>query len=397
MTKEERDRSAPAKSPSHERSIDDFEVAEIPQCVYKKTPRDLHYQADLDFCGECGDEPSQGCQTQPMSPDIGHSLASPSEEARSDRDDSHGDSYSSREYVDESEDDELTADLDDDMSHDDEDDESHDNENNASQDNEDNESNHLDDHEDGDNETPWSDEAANEEEYDMEEIISKDQVSQRRMQRIEIDNNDNRTVVPVVDNNRPAQDMGDLPQCDVLAHASSTTSQSTVERLTSSPSTPKGPTSSRQRLSEAHLSRQTLFQVHYERSPSNRTKRTKTTLSADPSYDEDVKDNERSVRERIVKSFAPGVDDLGSARKGFVYAFRDNELPLIKIGFTTGVLSARKSCIERNCGFIKELTLVAAVEVNAYKQLEKIVHQDLAPHRVYFDCACGKLGKRRDS
>jgi hypothetical protein len=122
--------------------------------------------------------------------------------------------------------------------------------------------------------------------------------------------------------------------------------------------------------------------------------RTWITLSADPSYDEDVKDNEKSVRERIVESFAPGVDDLGSDREGFVYAFRDNELPLIKIGFT-GSLKARKSSIERDCGFVKKLTLVAAVKVNAYKQLENIVHQDLAPHRVYFDCACGKLANKK--
>jgi hypothetical protein len=410
MTTEERDRSAPAKSSSDERSIDDFEVSEVPRCVHE-TPCDLHWQAYLDFREECDNEPSQDRQTQPMSPDVGHGLASPSEapseapsdEARSDRDDIHGESYSSREYVDESEDDDLTTGLVDDMSHDHEDKESHDhwdnrshdNEDNGSHDNEDNESNYLDDDEDSDNETSWSDEAANEEEYDMEEIISKDHVSQRRMQRIEIDKNDTRTVVPVVDDNRPAQDMGDLPQCDVLAHASSTTSQSTVERLTSSPSTPKGPTSSRQHQSEAYLSRQTLFRAHYERSPSDRTWRTWITLSADPSYDEDVKDNEKSVRKRIVESFAPGVDDLGSDRKGFVYAFRDNELPLIKIGFTALPLAARKSCIERNCGFVKELTLVAAVKVNAYKQLEEIVHQDLAPHRVYFDCACGKLANKK--
>jgi hypothetical protein len=390
MTDEERDRSAPAKSPSHERSIDDFEVSELPRCVYEN-PCVLHWQTNLDFRGECGNEPTQDRQTQPMSPDVGHGLASPSEapseEARSDRDDIHGESYSSREYVDESEDDDLTADLDDDISHDHEDNESHVHW--------DNKSNHLSDDEDGDDETSWSDGGVDEEEYDMEEMISKDQVSQRRMQRIEIDDNDNRTVVPVVDINRPTQDLRDLPQCDVLAHASSTTSQSSVERLTSSPSTPKGPTSSRQHQSEAYLSRQTLFQAHYERSPSDRTWRTRITLSADPSYDEDVKDNEKSVRKRIVESFAHGVDDLGSDRKGFVYAFRDNELPLIKIGCTALPLAARKSCIERNCGFVKELTLVAAVKVNAYKQLEKIVHQDLAPHRVYFDCACGKLANRK--
>jgi hypothetical protein len=373
MTEEERDRSAPAKSPSHGRSVEDFEVSEIPEFMYKKTPCDLHFQAYQDFCGECSDEPSQSRQSQPMSPDLGHRSASPSsEEVRSDRDDSHGDSYSSREYVDESEDD----DLDDNLSHD----------------SEDNESNHLEEDEDGGNQSSWSDEVTEEEEYDMEEMISKDHTSQRRMQRIEIDDQNRRTIVSIVDDNRPAQNKGDSPQCEVIAHASGTTSQSTVERLTSSPSTPKGTSSSR---CEADSSRKTVFRVHYERSPSDRTLRTVNTISADPSYDEGVENNEEVVRKRILESFASGIDDLGSAREGFVYAFRDNELPLIKIGFTAGTLHARQSRIEKRCGFVKGLTLVDAVKVKAYKQLERIVHQDLAPHRVYFDCACGKIVNKK--
>jgi hypothetical protein len=346
MTEEERDRSAPTESPSHERSAEDFE----------------------------------GRQSQPMSPGLGHRSASPSsEEALSDRDDSYGESYSSREYVDQSEDDNSIDDLDDNMRHD----------------NEDNESSHLDDDVDGGNETPWSDEAANEEEYDMEEVISKDHVSQRRMQRIEIDKDDKRTLVPIADGNEPGQSMGDLPRCEVLPHASGTPSQNAFGHLNSSPSTPKGTTSSLQRQFEADSSRKVLFRDHFERSPSNRTLRTVTTLSADPSYDEDVEINERAVRKRILESFKPGVDDTGPAKKGFVYAFRDNDFPLIKFGSTAGTLKQRKSHIERKCGFVNGLTLVAAVEVKAYKQLEKIIHQDLAPHRIYFDCACGKTDNQK--
>jgi hypothetical protein len=346
MTEKERDQSAPAKSPSHERSVEDFE----------------------------------GRQSQPISPGLGHRSASPSSgEARSDRDDSYGESYSSREYVDQSEDDNSIDDLDDSMSHD----------------NEDNESSHLNNDVDGGNETPWSDEAANEEEYDMEEVISKDHVSQRRMQRIEIDNDDKRTLVPIADDNEPGQSTDDLPQCEVLAHASGTTSQHTFAHLNSSPSTPKGTTSSLQRQFEADSSRKVLFRDHFVRSPSNRTLRTVTTLSADPSYDEDVEVNERVVRKRILESFKPGVDNTGPAKKGFVYAFRDNDFPLIKFGSTAGTLKARKSHIERKCGFVNGLTLVVAVEVNAYKQLEKIIHQDLAPHRIYFDCACGKTDNQK--
>jgi hypothetical protein len=71
MTEEERDWSAPAKSPSHERSVEDFEVSGIPECMYKETPCDLHFQAYQDFCGECSDEPAQSRQSQPMSPDLG--------------------------------------------------------------------------------------------------------------------------------------------------------------------------------------------------------------------------------------------------------------------------------------------------------------------------------------
>jgi hypothetical protein len=373
MTEEERDQCRPTKSPSHERSVEDFEVSEIPECMYKKTPCDLHFQAYQDFCGNCSDEPSQSRQSQPMPPGLGHRSASPSsEEVRSDRDDSHGDSYSSREYVDESEDDNSIDDL--------------------SHDSEDNQSNHLDDDEDGGNQSPWSDEVTEEEEYDMEEMISKHHTSQRRMQRIEIDNKDKRTIVSIVDDGRLAQNKGDLPQCEVLAHASGTTSQSTIERLASSPSTPKGTTLSR---CEADSSWKTGFRVQYERSPSDRTSRTASTISADPSYDEGVESNEEVVRKRILESFAPGVDGLGSAREGFVYAFRDNELPLIKIGFTAGTLGARQSRIEKRCGFVKGLTLVEAVKVKAYKQLERIVHQDLAPHRVYFDCACGKIVNKK--
>lgn len=307
-------------------------------------------------------------------------LSPASEEARSDREDSHGDSYSSRECVDESEGDGLTDDLDDNMSHD----------------NEDSMSNHLDDDEYGGNGTPWSDEAADEEKYDMEEVMSKDHVSQRRMQRIEIDNDNKRTLVPIADDNTPAQSMHDLPQCKVLAHASGTTSQCTVERLTSSPSTPKGTVLSQQRRSEVHSSRKTLFGGNLERSKSDRTRQTLTTISADLSYDEDVNDNEERVRQRIMRSFAPGANDLDSAKEGFVYAFRDNELPLIKIGFTTRTLKVRKSEFERKCRIVDGLTPVAAVKVRAYKQLEKIVHQDLAPHRVYFDCACGKLENKKE-
>jgi hypothetical protein len=346
MTEKERDQSAPAKSPSHERSVEDFE----------------------------------GRQSQPMSPGLGHRSASPSsEEARSDRDDSYGESYSSREYVDQSEDDNSIDDLDDSMSHD----------------NEDNESSHFNNDVDGGNETPWSDEAANEEEYDMEEVISKDHVSQRRMQRIEIDNDDKRTLVPIADDNEPGQSTDNLPQCESLAHASGTTSQHTFAHLNSSPSTPKGTTSSLQRQFEANSSRKVLFRDHFERSPSNRTLRTVTTLSADPSYDEGVEVNERVVRKRILESFKPGVDDTGPAKKGFVYAFRDNDFPLIKFGSTAGTLNQRRSHIERKCGFVNGLTLVVAVEVNAYKQLEKIIHQDLAPHRIYFDCACGKRDNQK--
>jgi hypothetical protein len=90
----------------------------------------------------------------------------------------------------------------------------------------------------------------------------------------------------------------------------------------------------------------------------------------------------------------PKGDSPAYEKAGYVYAFGDNELSLIKFGRTTD-LKARKAYIERVCGFVKGISLVAAVKVKACKRLEDIIHQDLAPHRWFFDCGCGQFKRQK--
>jgi hypothetical protein len=322
-------------------SGDGHNIGDIPKCMYKRNLCGLHRQTCLDFVGSCGS-------------------------------DGHEELLSSCESTDETDHnlpDDMAAGLNDDL---------------------DGNSN-----EDEDDENDLSADARDLAEYDREEVIWKDQVSQHRRQRVKIDEDDVKTLVSVSDDDDRAESMIDSPQRGSVSYASRATPKCTRKYSSRSPSTPKNTPSFLRRYSDKDSAQKTLYYGHYKNSPSYRTLRTVTTLSADPSYDEDVEVNEEAVRQRIKAPIVSKGHNPAYGKAGFVYAFRDNELPLIKIGYTTKKLEERKSAIEKSCGYINSMTLVAAVEVKAYKRLEEIIHQDLAPHRRFFDCACGGRNKHR--
>jgi hypothetical protein len=340
------------------------DVVETPACMHKRALCDLHYQICLDFVRGSDGEAFRYHRTKSSSPSAKPGLIDAGKEATSGHD-GRGEfcsSCSSDDCTVESDqhsDDDMEGGLDD----------------------------GLDDDGNDDSGSLPSVDACDMAEYDKEEVIQKDQVSQRRKQRMEIDQDDVRTLVSVSDDDDCAGGMTDPTQSEAITHASLATPKFIRKPSSRSPSTPKNTPSFLRRYSDKHSAQRTFYNGHYQKSPGYRTLRAVTTLSADPSYDDDVEVNEQAVRRRIMKPFKSKSANTAS---GFVYVFRDNELPLIKIGRTTKALEARKSFIERNCGFMKELSLVAAVKVKDYKRLEEIMHQDLAPHRRFFDCACGE-------
>jgi hypothetical protein len=112
------------------------------------------------------------------------------------------------------------------------------------------------------------------------------------------------------------------------------------------------------------------------------------TLHADKSYSSEPTDNAEAVRELLIRPLVLAKDtNLGKTAS--VYAFRDVDLDLVKIGFAADVEKRRKA-LEKKCKIIGGLTLVASIEeVLAYRRLEKLIQQDLAPHRWFFGCHCG--------
>jgi hypothetical protein len=123
------------------------------------------------------------------------------------------------------------------------------------------------------------------------------------------------------------------------------------------------------------------------RSSEKRVLKASRTLEADPSYARDSKDNEQSVRECLRSPLIFAESEFW--REGTIYAFRDKALDLVKIGFTTKPIAERKGQHEKRCKILKGLTHVTDVRVPAYRWIEKVIHQDLAPHRWFFHCECG--------
>lgn len=358
-------------------SDDGKEVIEIPKCMYEGELCNLHHQICLSFMGRYDSETSENHRTKSVAPKMDPDLTFAGTESGSDREDGHGELFSSHECTDDMDlqsDDYANTDLND-ASYDDSD-------NNSSRDSFDND--------DDEDELLSSDDTCDLAEYDKEEVLQKDQVSQRRRQLIEDDKDNLRTLVTVSGNDVRSQSMFDQMQSQCIKQASRMTSNLAGGHSSSAPSTPKKDTSSLQHSYDSDSARRISYGFHYRNSPGPRTLMTVTTISADPSYDKDVHTNEKAVRRRILAPFASKGHKSAYGEEGFVYAFRDNELPFIKIGYARD-LKKRKAQIEKDCGFVESMSLVAAVKVKAHKRLEKIIHQDLAPHRRFFNCACGEF------
>lgn len=353
-------------------SGDEDEVIEIPKCMYEWALCDLHHQICLSFVGRHGSEASGNHRNKPVPHGTEPELTLAGTDPESDRDDCDGEGLSSRECADETgqqSDEDTKNDSNDDLN------------SYAGGD--------SDDNGDDENEPPSCDDACDLAEYDKEEVIQKDQVSQPRMQLIEDKKDNLRTLVTISSDNARSQSMVDQTQSERVEQANRMTPNPAGGHSSSSPFTPKNDALSVQHFYDIDLARRSSYEVHLKRSPGLRTLMTVTTISADPSYDKDVHTNEKAVRQRILEPFASKGHNSPYGEEGFVYAFRDNELPFIKIGHARD-LEVRKAQIERTCGFVESMSLVAAVKVKAYKRLEQIIHQDLAPHRRFFDCACGE-------
>jgi len=356
---------------------DEANAMVIPECMQKRALCDLHHQLCLDLvCGSDG-KAFQDRHIEPFSNVTIPGLMSASTTAALDQDDGHEKPFNSHKYPDESGQ-QLGGEMDDD-SDDDLADAMIEDLGGDSGKNEDDE--------------PLSVDALGLDEYDRQVVIQKDEVSQRRRQYI-VDEDDVRTLLSVSDLDDRAGSMSDSRQSDTMIHADCTTPKHAGEHSSSSPFTPNNHPLSLQHSFDIHSARINLYTGQFHLSPNDRTLRTVTTMSADPSYDEPVELNEKAVRQLIMDADHFKSNSPAYAKSGYVYAFRDNELSLVKFGHTTD-LKTRKAEIERVCGFKKGITLVAAVKVKARKQLEEIIHQDLAPHRWFFDCKCGKSKRQK--
>lgn len=328
---------------------------EIPDCVHTRTPCDMHHAALFDFVRQCGPETFQIHQKQLLLLGSDQDWNASEAETDSDLDSNHEELHSSGK----NEDSNLG---------DDEDDVKHEND---------------------DDGTPQSIEPFDAEEDDKEEIIHKDEASVRCLQFIKVNDDRERWLVPIFSDDEPAESTDELQQCKTVTQPFRTASRVTRDRSRGPSVGSKDDPSLLQLVYEIDSDKKDFLKQCYNESPNYRTLIAWITLSIDPSCYQNVQSNEKVVRQRITAPFVSQASDPALAKEGFVYAFRDNDFQLIKIGSTTS-LEKRKADIERKCGFVKGLTLVAAAKVKAYKRLEDIVHQDLAPHRRFFDCACGQ-------
>jgi hypothetical protein len=127
------------------------------------------------------------------------------------------------------------------------------------------------------------------------------------------------------------------------------------------------------------------------------------SMEGDAMYDRLPRDNEENVVKLLQKRLAY-TDKQTSGKPGWVYAIRDPELDLVKIGFSTrGKPGRTVPGGERLREFQGVCQLSSAaymindasqVPVLAFKRLEALVHADLRPHRWYYECACGFKKKR---
>ncbi|KAK5117918.1 hypothetical protein LTR85_008692 [Meristemomyces frigidus] len=117
------------------------------------------------------------------------------------------------------------------------------------------------------------------------------------------------------------------------------------------------------------------------------------TMRGDTSYNDPPAENVRRVVELISKGLL--LSDVRTRdKKGWVYVVRDPDLDLIKFGSTARDIAKRLREERNRCRpSSPALEIIWGPEtapLQAFAHLEKLVHADLAPHRFYFDCKCGR-------
>ncbi|KAI7537872.1 hypothetical protein KC331_g10690 [Hortaea werneckii] len=116
------------------------------------------------------------------------------------------------------------------------------------------------------------------------------------------------------------------------------------------------------------------------------------TMRGDVSYESPPACNQKRVLETIGKPLQYSDARIGE-KTGSVYVVRDPELDLVKIGYTTASVSDRVRQIRSQCRASSQPWQIEHDDSNtpifAYRRLEKLVHDDLAPHRWFFLCKCG--------
>lgn len=225
-----------------------------------------------------------------------------------------------------------------------------------------------------------------EEEDDNEEVIIRDDISKTCKRLLAVYNNGARTLTRVSGDSSMLHgttfdDTVKHPNTESTISGDSDRATAVKNRTENGLLTPeKG--STRHQLSPQSVTRMIAVRSPMEQSYSPRALKALAHLEADGSYEKPVATNEESVRKVIGKT-----SNLDSV-KGFVYALRDKEFELVKIGSTKLPVGVRGKDLKRSCNMIDDPAFIYQVEVLAYKKLEKIIQQDLRPHRLEIACKC---------
>ncbi|KAK3631026.1 hypothetical protein LTR56_015973 [Elasticomyces elasticus] len=184
-----------------------------------------------------------------------------------------------------------------------------------------------------------------------------------------------------------------------LEQATPSTKRNTFE-------TPTKPTADFKPLYEAYATSLSPTQSpHAARRNSSVSGRSRPSTPTDPAnltpyvFEGSVTKNAQKVAD-VLMNWQGFTDKRTAGKEGWVYIVRDPKLDLVKIGYTQDCIDDRLQEIKSQCeatshewNIVEDLP---PVPILAYKLLEKLVHADLAPHRWYFDCACGfKEGKKK--
>ena len=231
-----------------------------------------------------------------------------------------------------------------------------------------------------------------EEKDEDEEVISKDDVSKTRKRLLVVHDNGIRTLTQISGDSsmQHGATFGDTEKYPNTASARSgyfdmaTAVKHSTENDLLTPE--KDP---RRRQSSPHSTpREDAVKLPLKLSHSPRASTALVHLLADESYEKPVADNEKSVRE------ATGKMSNSDSVKGLVYALRDKEFDLVKIGYTQCPLEECVKDMERRCKIIDGFVCIYRVEVVACKKLKKIIQQDLQPHRWFIACECRTKNKK---